>query len=675
MAKLKVSVLEIIGKLEDSKPVVDLLQRKGVAELIKTDYDGVMFNEFSGTVSQFDRFYSDACDALSILKRYAPEKTSITDKLSGRKEITLNEMLEKTELADSALSVSDSINSLMKRISDDRIEIQRNIVSLDILSPWMELDIPTNYHGTKEAAVFVGSFQKQLTREEILLSIANDAPYADAVDVEIVSVTKGLTCIVAFAGRKFEKQVEKALRNIGFSYPSDPTKHPPKVRYERLTKRNEDLFFDIADCEEKIKSYASERDNLKFLCDYLLLRKDKYEALSMFGMTDTVFVITCYCPERDAIKLKAYIEKRFTSDVTVKDPPEDAEVPVVLENGWFSKPVEKIVGMYSLPGKNDVDPTSLTAFFYYFFFGMMLSDAGYGLMMVVAIAIILKKFKLEESMRNTLKMYMFCGVSTVFWGAMYGSWWGDWFSVFNQSFLGGSPLNLALWLDPLKELMRLMVWCFGFGLVHLFFGVGIKGVNLWKKGQKFDAFCETIPTYVFILGTAPIFVSLFINVPDSLKALSPYVIAVGAVLVIATAGREAKSIGGKIGKGLYGIYNLLSGYLGDVLSYSRLLALGLATGVIAQVINLMGTLPSNMVLKTIMFIIVSIIGHIANLAINLIGAYVHTTRLQYVEYFSKFYEGGGVALKPLSLKTQYYRLKTEIDNESKNKAKAKEEIL
>ncbi|MBR2877440.1 MAG: V-type ATP synthase subunit I [Clostridia bacterium] len=666
MAKLKISAVEIIGKLQDSKAIVDYLQRKGVVQLIKTDYEDVTFNEFSSTVSQFDRFYSDANEALSIINKYSPEKKGLIASLTGREEISLDDLLLKSEKADEALSVCSEINDLEKQIVDSRVEIQRNNVSMDILKPWMTLDIPTNYRGTQTTAVFLGTLPGQLTREDVLTSIATSVPDSEACDVTIVSSEKGQTCIAVFAERKIEKAVEEHLRQMGFNYPTDPTKHPPKVRYERLEARNEQLQKDISDVEEKLAAFAGERENIKFLCDYLLLRKEKYQALSMFGMTDSVFVITCYSAEKYAVKFKEKLESEYACSVEIKDVAEDDEnVPVILENNAFAKPVQNIVGMFALPSKTDIDPTSITAIFYYFFFGMMLSDAGYGLMMVVVLSILLKKYKFEESMRNNLKMFLYCGISTVFWGAMYGSWWGDMFSVINVEFLGGEPLNLALWMDPLARLMDLMVWCFGFGVVHLFVGVGAKGYSLLKQGRKFDAFCETIPTYVFIIGVAPIFLNLFTTVPEGFSKISPYILAVGAVLVIATAGRASKSIGGKIGQGLYGLYNLVSGYLGDVLSYSRLLALGLATGIIAQVMNMLGTIATNTVVKLLMFIVVSIVGHTVNIAINLIGAYVHTIRLQYVEFYAKFYDGGGIEFKPLSLKTQYYRLKTD----SKSKIK------
>jgi len=376
--------------------------------------------------------------------------------------------------------------------------------------------------------------------------------------------------------------------------------------------------------------------------------------------SERIFFIKGYIAKRDAEKVKAYLEKNCDAAVSYSDPDENEDVPVILSNNFFSAPLEGITGMYSLPGKFDPDPTGIMAFFYYFFFGMMLSDAGYGLLMVLATGgVLLFKKNLEKKMKNMCLMYFFCGLSTVFWGAMYGSWFGDMINVIRTEFLGLEEVRLYIWMEPVNSLMELMVYCFIFGLVHLFVGVGVKAVSDWRNGDKFGAFCDSVPTYLTILGIAPIFFGLFTEVPPVLSKIGTPVLIVGLILVVLTAGRHSKSLFGKLGGGLYEVYNLIGGYLGDVLSYARLLALGLSTGVIAEVMNMLGVLPSNKILKLIMFIGVAIVGHIANFAINVIGAYVHTNRLQYVEFFGKFYEGGGRAFVPFEAKTNYYKFKEE----------------
>ena len=177
--------------------------------------------------------------------------------------------------------------------------------------------------------------------------------------------------------------------------------------------------------------------------------------------------------------------------------------------------------------------------------------------------------------------------------------------------------------------------------------------------KRFDAICEVVPIYITILGVAPFGANLLTPVPQQLIRIGSYMAIAGAVLIVLTAGRSSKNIFMRFFGGIYGLYNTATGYLSDILSYSRLLALGLATGSIASVINMMAVMPQNVVIKAVMLIVVGIIGHLANMAINLLGAYVHTDRLQFVELFSKFYEGGGRPFKPLHSDTKYFKFEKE----------------
>ena len=330
--------------------------------------------------------------------------------------------------------------------------------------------------------------------------------------------------------------------------------------------------------------------------------------------------------------------------------------------------MEAITEMYALPSKDDPDPSPIMAFFYYFFFGLMLSDAGYGLLMVIFTTIAKKKFKLSDKMRKTMDLYFYCGISTVFWGAMFGGWFGDIIPVIANNFFGKNltTADIAIWMDPLSgnNPMTLLLFSFLFGICHLFLGLTVRLVMLWKEGKKLDALCDTVPIYLLVTGIAPICANMVAGgFPQTVLTVGKYLAIAGAALVVLTSGRSSKKLLGKLGGGLYGLYNVGSGYLGDVLSYSRLLALSLCTGVIAQVVNMLGTIPSNPVAKGILLFFVFIFGHTVNIAINMIGTYVHTNRLQYVELYSKFYEGGGRAFAPFGTNTKYISLKEEKVNE------------
>ena len=335
----------------------------------------------------------------------------------------------------------------------------------------------------------------------------------------------------------------------------------------------------------------------------------------------------------------------------------------MLENSGFSAPVEGITKMYAMPSKRDVDPTPVMSFFYYLFFGMMLSDAGYGVLMVIGTTIALKKFNLESAMKKTLTMFRNCGISTIIWGALFGSWFGDIVQVVGREFFHKEIGSIALWFQPLDDPIKLLLYSFALGILHLFLGVAVSFKMAWNEGRKLDAFMDTVPIYLTILGVAPLAAGILTSVPAILKTIGTYMLIAGVVLLVLTSGRSSKSILGKFFGGLYALYNTATGYLSDILSYSRLLALGLATGSIAGVINLIGTMPQNMAVKTVLLVVVFIMGHTANLAINLLGAYVHTDRLQFVELFSKFYTGGGREFSPLAVNTKYIKFKEENLNE------------
>ena len=324
---------------------------------------------------------------------------------------------------------------------------------------------------------------------------------------------------------------------------------------------------------------------------------------------------------------------------------------------------------YSLPGRHEVDPSAVMAFFYYVLFGMMLSDAAYGLLTVVGSAFALKKFPdMELKMRKTLRMFLFCGISTTVWGVLFGSYFGDAIPVIAQTFFHTEITVPALWFEPLDDPMRLLIFSFGVGVAHLFTGLGVQFYQLAKQKKYADALYDVVFWYLLVggphCGTA-----LHGDFPEHrgaalcwcrgpVAAVAGVLAGIGAVGILFTAGRESRNPVKRFLKGLYGLYGV-SSYLSDILSYSRLLALGLATSVISTVFNQLGAMLGGGVVGAIFFAVVFLIGHSMNMAINLLGAYVHTNRLQFVEFFGKFYEGGGRAYAPFAANTKHFQIKEE----------------
>ncbi|MCM1362032.1 MAG: V-type ATP synthase subunit I [Clostridiales bacterium] len=649
--------IELIALLTDSKKIIELLQRKGIVEICSNTDDELFKTNVTSVVSSFEKFKVTAIQALEILDRYAPEKKALADMLNGRTEV------DKHDFGKGAMELETIMNSAREIVRCNRsiIDFENTISQIDVkcdtLREWINLDVPLNFKGTASTSAFIGSVPFMISANEI------EAKFPSGCSAEVISSSKEQTNIFVMLSKDSEEEASEVLRSMSFIPISIKENMIPKELLRSYNMEKEKLEKSIEQLKKKIIQLAENRQKLKFAVDYLQMRKDKYEALNDLGFTEKTFVLTGYIPEKHTLSLQKEIESKFTALITYSEPENGEDVPVLLENSGFSAPVEGITKMYALPSEKDVDPTPVMSFFYYLFFGMMLSDAGYGLLMLIGTTIALKKFKLETSMRKTLTMFRNCGISTIIWGALFGSWFGDIVQVVGREFFHKEIGSIALWFQPLDDPIKLLLYSFALGILHLFLGVAVSFRMTWKEGKKLDAFLDTVPVYLTVLGVAPLAAGILTNVPSALKTIGTYMMIAGVILLVLTSGRHSKSVFGKFFGGIYALYNTATGYLSDILSYSRLLALGLATGSIASVINLIGTMPENTAVKAVLLIVVFIVGHTANLAINLLGAYVHTDRLQFVELFSKFYTGGGREFAPLTTNTKYIKFKEENFNE------------
>lgn len=657
MAKIKLVHFEVISLLSESKRVMDFLQKVGKAQLKDIDDDGLLKYDTSHIVAQYERKYNKALESVKILEQYCDIKRSFFQSFTDFKEIDYNEYKLMCDKVDTFNSICDEIVSLDKKIhSLEQEQINENTL-IDYHNPWTELDIPMASKRTLTTNIFIGTFPAELTDTEILTRLLEIDEELTSVAIEVINKQKMLTCAVVICHQSEKEKTESALREIGFSVPDKVAAQLPYKAIEQSKQKISELNDKIDECKAKISAFSTNYDDLRFLSDFYLAQKEKYEAVEKTASTQATFVLVGYMPEKISEEVKFEIEQKFTCQMELSQPDyESDEIPVLIENGIFAGGVESITNMYSPPSNNDIDPNPIMAFFYYVFFGFMLSDAGYGVLMMIFSLVAKFKFKVSGSTAKMTNMIFFCGISTVFWGAMFGGWFGDLIPTVATTFLGyETGPNLAIWMDPVSNSMSLLLYCLAFGIVQLFAGLLIRFYMLCKEKQFLAAICDTVPVMIFVVGFAIMGAGLIVEVPAQIKPWSTRLLVVGAVLIVLTAGRSSKNIIGKLGGGLYALYNTATGYLGDILSYSRLLALGLVTGVIANAVNLLATMPGNIIL----FILIFIVGHIINFAINVIGTYVHTNRLQYVEFFSKFYEGSGKVFTPFKINSKYYTIKEE----------------
>ena len=670
MAVMPMQRIGIYALKSRRKPILELIQRRGVVEIHAEKAEDAVFRQTdtAPAKARFENNTSTLQAALEALDKLEPEKKSLLAPLEGRTPIPLSHYEETAGAAGKTLRAASRVNALWKKCADDRAEILRLEAQIRMLEPWSRLDVSMRTTGTASTAAFIGSFPAEYTEEALKAEIARGAPEIDGVAVEVLSAGTQQTCAFLLCHASNGAKLEAFLRSIGFTYPADRSKKPPQARMQDLNARIEKLRAEIDGAEAEIRTYAALRGAMQYTIDYFSMRIEKYDVLGRLWQSPHVFVITGYIPAESAPALEKELTEKFEAYVELETPAEDEDVPVKLKNNAFAAPVEGVLESYSMPGRKEIDPSTLMAVFYYFLFGMMLSDAGYGLIMVIGCGVALAKFKnMEESLRKFLKMFLYCGISTVFWGAMFGSFFGDAVTVIGKTFFNVDIAIPALWFTPLNEPMRLLLFSFLIGVIHLFAGLGAQFYQLARQGLWKDAIFDVVFWYMLVGGgilyllSMQMFadmVSLGFTLPAAVGTAGAIAAGIGAVGIVLTAGRESRSPFKRLLKGLYGLYGV-SSYLSDILSYSRLLALGLATGVIASVFNQMGAMLGNSPAGVAVFVFAFLVGHTLNLGINVLGAYVHTNRLQFVEFFGKFFEGGSRKFNPFSAKTKYFKITEE----------------
>lgn len=670
MAIVQMQRINICALKKNRKAILERLQELGAMEIdIQLEDDNLCEKQdVASSRALFERRAQTADQALAILNIYVPEKKGMLDSLAG-KPLVEKELFEKAaENQDQYMATASRIVTLDKQIAESKAAVLKVQNQVEALAPWLSLTVPVSYTGTQKTAVLIGTMPNPQDQQSILNLLAGEVPDVEAVDVELISTDKDFTYLAVICMKQDAGKVEEVLRTGGFSKPSSPVQKIPE-EYKK------DLEAEIAKTQEQVKQLESElaecavsRQDLELISDYYRTRAEKYRILGEIPQTASTFAISGYVPAAKADAIVKELSEHYGAAAETEGIKEEEEPPVLLHNNRFSESVEGVLASFGLPAKGEIDPTFFTSIFYVFLFGLMLSDAAYGLIVSLACGIVLLKFpRMETNLRKSVQLFFWCGLSTLFWGVLFGGYFGDALDVISETFFGHKISIPALWFVPLNEPMRMLLYSMLFGVIHLFTGLALKGYMYIRDHKYMDFVCDVIFWYMLLLGLIGLLIpsSMFAGIagkqivfPAALNAAAKWSAILGAVGIVLFSGRSSKNPALRIALGAYDLYNI-TGWLSDVLSYSRLLALGLATGVIASVVNQMGSMGGKSIGGVILFIIVFVIGHVFNMAINLLGAYVHTCRLQYVEFFGKFYEGGGKPFEPFKLKTKYVDLKEE----------------
>ena len=609
------------------------------AESTSIDEDREKITALEGQINRAEQ-------ALEVIEKYGDIKHPLFKTRRTVKKAQMGQILAEKETNEKnveyLLEQSDRIHSLNEKLN----KLNQDTASLN---PWVNYDLPLETTGTETTAIFMGVLPVGTDTAQLEASLEEEI---ETVLFKVVGSDKDMFYTAALTPEERQDDVLALLKKSGFSQVTfKDMKGTVNENLERIKGEKDVLENEIKETAAEIAAAAGMRDGIEEYSDILTIRLDKEKIRSKLLKTQKTFFIEGWVPKRCVEKASEILDENGCF-YTFRDPLEDEEVPVLLENPSVVVPFEAVTEMYSLPAYSGFDPTRIFALFYAVFFGMMLSDAGYGILMAAGCWVALKKFDLEGMTYKMVKLFFYCGISTVIWGALFGGWFGDIVPVFTKTFLGKEVAVSPLWFNPLDDPMKLLILSLALGVVHLFIGMGIKAYMQIKEGHWFDAICDEGFWYITIIGLIAWLGGGSIN--ETLPQIGMYMSIVGGAGLLLTGGRHNKGFG-KITGGLGNIYNITS-YMSDILSYARLLALGLATGVIAQVVNTMGTLFGGGIGGLIALTVIFLLGHTLNLAINALGAFIHASRLQYVEFFGKFYEDGGEPFDPFRRKTKYIKL-------------------
>ncbi len=660
MSIVKMNKINIIGldgiKTDLLKRIMDL----GVVEISSqdsklTDPEWVSCVKKDGNeeeVFTFDVRISQVSEVINSLEKYDTSKRPL---FNTRKPVTKDEFIKALDQNDHVIEKVAKVLELNKSLSELCTEENKTEAAILSLKPWIKYDIPLDLTETKYTNIIIGTIPAIVNIDELKSQLFNAT---DRCVMDVINSDKDQYYCSFICLSEEKENILELLKQYGFTPVTfkelKGTAEENIMQYENILK---DISVKRDAVENGIKELVSFKEEIQLYHDYLVIERDKIKILSNMLKTDTTFYIEGWIPVECREKVQKVLDE-YQCWYEFKEPQEGENIPILLKNNSFVAPFDSITELYSLPTASNIDPTAAMAPFYAIFFGMMLGDVGYGLMFALGCFIILKKFDIEGTFGKMLRVFFWGGISTIFWGVMYGSWFGDGLVV-GAKYLFNINLPISyLWVDPLKEPITVLIVSFVMGLIHLFVGMGMKGYMLIRDGHLGDAFMDVGLWYLFIIGPI-LWIAGDMIIPGSpLPVIGKWLTIAAAIGLVLTQGRAKENIIKKLISGVLALYGI-TGYLGDVLSYSRLLALGLATGVISSVLSLIGSMGSGIAGK-IMFVLVFTFGHILNFAINGLGSFVHSARLQYVEFFGKFYEGGGDSFNPFTKKTKYIKIKEEI---------------
>ena len=644
MSIVKMKHLSLQALNADRDTLLLRLQRVGCVELSAPESGGDWIGravQDSPQTEETAAALAKMQTSLALLDQYAPEKKGL---LTPLPELTAEELFADNPTAERAAQLLPDLGEKRNRADSEAALIAAR---LEGLRPWAGLDLSLDQTGSRHTTLRFLT----LPAVEDLVSVREAlSGKTDGWELIEASCDRNFRYLLLICHRAVEETVTSVLQRFSAStvtLPEEPGTAAETI--SALEDRLTELCAARETAEAEIAAMAPARSELRRACDRLEQDLARERERADLLCTKNAFLAEGWVPEEDVPRLERLLGG-FVCSWQLRDPTEEEipAVPVRLKNNRLTRCMNAVTEMYSLPAYDGIDPNPLMAPFFILFFGIMMADMGYGLLMIAAGAIVLKKAKPKGTMLSFMELVFWCGISTFVLGAMTGGFFGDFIPQLCRLIDPDSTFEMPALFTPLDDTVAIMIGSLILGLIQIFTGMTVSVVYKIKNGDLWDAVFDEFTWWTIMGG---IVLAIFgIGSPGGV----PVVLVIGCLMLALGGTRNARGLG-KLTSLIGLVYNGVTGYFGDILSYIRLMALMLAGSVIAQVFNTLGSAFGNVIL----FVIVSMVGNALNLALNLLGCYVHDLRLQCLEFFNRFYREGGNAYCPLSLKTNYVNMKME----------------
>ena len=633
MAIVKMKKFKLFALEKDRKSLLKELQKFSYVHFVKTKEEDESLKEIE--LNQDMTIIKEKSQKVKWMLNYFsklfPKETKKEIDESSIKE-TLFVLVEQQA---SKYDFSNDYENLAN-ISGEMDSNKEEIANLEIyrkeLSKWLNIkESLGNLKAFKTAKFFLGTVAKK-NFEPLKDKLRNfEHTYIEEISDESSQIN-----IMLLTSNTEEKELKNELKTYSFTETNFDFDTSFNEEYEKIKNREEELKKANEKLKEKVEKLLKLIPKLLIQKEYLDNALMRETVVSNFKATDTVNVIEGYIPLDMEEEFKKIVNKNSNKsnylEITEVDK-DDEEVPILLKNSGITGLFASITQMYALPRYNEIDPTAILSIFYWIFFGMMVADFAYGLILFILSGLALMIGKFDENKRKFLKFFFALSFSTMIWGLLYGSAFGDLIKLPTQV------------LDSSKDFMSIFILSIIFGAIHLVIALGIKAYILIKNGHFMDVIYDVFLWYLTLTSLIILLLAGRFGLSEFTKNIFIACAVIGMLGIVVFGARDAKTLVGRIGGGLYSLYGITS-YIGDFVSYLRLMALGLAGGFIASAINIIvKMLVSKGILGIILGIVVFTLGQSFNIFLSFLSSYVHTSRLTYVEFFSKFYEGGGKAFK------------------------------